>query len=257
MLTIIISVSHLATNIVNVISVDAHEAHARQVPQEDVLGLDLETRVVIKGDPLVPDPDQTLVPEGVVAFTSFEQATLGATTFQFSGIEMGWQTTTTGEVGIRSEIVGVPLPNQALVVHNSALTWTSDIVAISNPEAVIATVAARVYQESTGIESEDFIDIRMQISGDGMAFVDLPHFLSIEGTRLGPSGGTRTPLEDALNVDTAADADWWMGWIIHVDGGARDPRVPTLFQVADCDTGHVRWISADEATRLATRLVGC
>ena len=39
-------------------------------------------------------------------------------------------------------------------------------------------------------------------------------------------------------------------WIIHVDGGARDPRVPTLFQVADCDTGHVRWISADEATRL-------
>jgi hypothetical protein len=26
--------------------------------------------------------------------------------------------------------------------------------------------------------------------------------------------------------------------------------VPTLFQVADCDTGHVRWISADEATRL-------
>ena len=55
MLTIIISVSHLATNIVNVISVDAHEAHARQVPQEDVLGLDLETRVVIKGDPLVPE----------------------------------------------------------------------------------------------------------------------------------------------------------------------------------------------------------
>ena len=35
-----------------------------------------------------------------------------------------------------------------------------------------------------------------------------------------------------------------------MDGGARDPRVPTLFQVADCDTGLVRWISADEATRL-------
>ena len=26
--------------------------------------------------------------------------------------------------------------------------------------------------------------------------------------------------------------------------------MPTLFQVADCDTGLVRWISADEATRL-------
>ena len=57
-------------------------------------------------------------------------------------------------------------------------------------------------------------------------------------------------LVEPLTADTAADADWWMGWIIHVDGGARDPRVPTLFQVADCDTGHVRWISADEATRL-------
>ena len=53
-------------------------------------------------------------------------------------------------------------------------------------------------------------------------------------------------LVEPLTADTAADADWWMGWIIHVDGGARDPCVPTLFQVADCDTGHVRWISADE-----------
>ena len=38
-----------------------------------------------------------------------------------------------------------------------------------------------------------------------------------------------------------------MGWIIHVEG--HEIRVPTLFQVADCDTGLVRWISADEATR--------
>ena len=47
--------SHLATNIVNIVSVNTHEAHASQVPQEDVLGLDLETRVVIEGDPLVPE----------------------------------------------------------------------------------------------------------------------------------------------------------------------------------------------------------
>ena len=57
-------------------------------------------------------------------------------------------------------------------------------------------------------------------------------------------------LVEPLPTDTGAGGDWWMGWIIHVDVGARDPRVPTLFQVADCDTGHVRWISADEATRL-------
>ena len=57
-------------------------------------------------------------------------------------------------------------------------------------------------------------------------------------------------LVEPLASDTCTGSDWWMGWIIHVDGGARDPRVPTLFQVADFDTGHVRWISADEATRL-------
>ena len=60
-------------------------------------------------------------------------------------------------------------------------------------------------------------------------------------------------LVEPLSTDAGAGADWWMGWIIHMDGGARDPRVPTLFQVADCDTGLVRWISADEATRLVLR----
>ena len=60
-------------------------------------------------------------------------------------------------------------------------------------------------------------------------------------------------LVEPLASETCASSDWWMGWIIHVDGGARDPRVPTLFQVADCDTGLVRWISADEATRLVLR----
>ena len=75
-----------------------------------------------------------------------------------------------------------------------------------------------------------------------MASQDAPPFLGFKAGDL--------VLVEPLSADTAADADWWMGWIIHVDGGARDPRVPTLFQVADCDTGHVRWISADEATRL-------
>ena len=44
--------------------------------------------------------------------------------------------------------------------------------------------------------------------------------------------------------------DWWMGQIIWVEGGARDPSAPSLFQAADVDTGQVRWINADEATRL-------
>ena len=32
--------------------------------------------------------------------------------------------------------------------------------------------------------------------------------------------------------------------MIWVDGGARNPRVPTLFQVADVDTGVINWVNA-------------
>ena len=42
--------------------------------------------------------------------------------------------------------------------------------------------------------------------------------------------------------------DWWMADVLHVDGGARDPRVPTLFQVADVDDGTIRWVCADVVT---------
>ena len=47
--------------------------------------------------------------------------------------------------------------------------------------------------------------------------------------------------------------DWWMADVIHVDGGARDPKVPTLFQVADVDTGVVRWVCADLVTHIVPR----
>ena len=44
--------------------------------------------------------------------------------------------------------------------------------------------------------------------------------------------------------------DWWMADVLHVDGGARDPRVPTLFQVADVDDGTIRWVCADVVTHI-------
>ena len=63
--------------------------------------------------------------------------------------------------------------------------------------------------------------------------------------------GTR-PLVEPGPIDSALkqSEDWWIGQIIWVEGGARDPAVPSLFQAADVDTGEVRWINADEATRL-------
>ena len=39
--------------------------------------------------------------------------------------------------------------------------------------------------------------------------------------------------------------DWWMGQILWVEGGARNPNVPTLFQISDIDTGLIRWVNAD------------
>ena len=38
--------------------------------------------------------------------------------------------------------------------------------------------------------------------------------------------------------------------VIWVDGGARNPKVPTLFQVADVDTGVVTWVNADVVTHI-------
>ena len=39
--------------------------------------------------------------------------------------------------------------------------------------------------------------------------------------------------------------DWWVGHVIHVVGGARDPDASTLFQVACIDTGVIRVVNAD------------
>ena len=44
--------------------------------------------------------------------------------------------------------------------------------------------------------------------------------------------------------------DGWMADVIHVDGGARDPMIPTLFQVADVDSGVIRWVCADLVTHI-------
>lgn len=50
------------------------------------------------------------------------------------------------------------------------------------------------------------------------------------------------------------EESWWMADVIHVDGGARNPKVPTLFQVADVDDGTVRWINADLVSHIVPRI---
>ena len=49
-------------------------------------------------------------------------------------------------------------------------------------------------------------------------------------------------------------ADRWMADVIQVDGGAKDPKTPTLFLVADVDDPTVRWVCADLITHIVPRV---
>ena len=51
-------------------------------------------------------------------------------------------------------------------------------------------------------------------------------------------------------IVTDTDGAWRMADVIWVDGGARNPKVPTLFQVADVDTGIINWVNADLVTHI-------
>ena len=55
-------------------------------------------------------------------------------------------------------------------------------------------------------------------------------------------------------VITDSDGAWRMADVIWVDGGARNPKVPTLFQVADVDTGVINWVNADLVTHRSALL---
>ena len=50
-------------------------------------------------------------------------------------------------------------------------------------------------------------------------------------------------------IVTDTEGAWRMADVIWVDGGARNPKVPTLFQVADVDTGVINWVNADLVTQ--------
>ena len=56
--------------------------------------------------------------------------------------------------------------------------------------------------------------------------------------------------------DNTDKDDWWMGQVIFCEGGARDPKVNSLFQVADVDTGVIRWINADEVSNVIWSMDG-
>ena len=44
--------------------------------------------------------------------------------------------------------------------------------------------------------------------------------------------------------------DWWTGQVVFCEGGARDPRVNTMFQVANVDNGGIYWVNGDLVTHI-------
>ena len=55
-------------------------------------------------------------------------------------------------------------------------------------------------------------------------------------------------------MTTAATEGWLTSSVIWVDGGARNPKVPTLLQVADVDTGLINWANADLGIHIVSRV---
>ena len=53
-----------------------------------------------------------------------------------------------------------------------------------------------------------------------------------------------------MNVVVTEVGFWLMCDVIYKEGGARDPKVPTLFQIACVDTGVIRWVNADLVTHV-------
>ena len=55
-------------------------------------------------------------------------------------------------------------------------------------------------------------------------------------------------------IVTDTDGAWRMADVIWADGGARNPKIPTLFQVADVDTGVINWVNADFVIHIFLRV---
>ena len=75
------------------------------------------------------------------------------------------------------------------------------------------------------------------------------------------ASGVATPKTDpvflhvraGMTVVVAESADW-MGDVIWVDVATRKPKAPTLFQVADVDTGVINCVEADLVTHIVPRV---
>ena len=62
--------------------------------------------------------------------------------------------------------------------------------------------------------------------------------------------GMTVIVQHDLQIGEKRDKDWWMVHVIHCGGAVRDLSIHNLFQIADVDSGVIRWVNADFLTHI-------
>jgi len=57
-------------------------------------------------------------------------------------------------------------------------------------------------------------------------------------------------------VAHAKTDEWFMAQVLHIEGGARDPSISSMFQVADVDNGSIRFVNGDKVLKILHCLDG-
>ena len=77
----------------------------------------------------------------------------------------------------------------------------------------------------------------------------LPTFLSVKA-------GDWVIVQAEQQVAQQFNDQWWMGQVIFCEGGARNPKVNTMFQISNVDDGGIHWVNGDEVTHVVRSLDG-
>ena len=66
---------------------------------------------------------------------------------------------------------------------------------------------------------------------------------------IGLKAGDLVLVQSTTNPDPS-DTDWWVGWVIRCAHRSQSIDGTTLYEVKDADTGELRSVNAEHATRL-------
>ena len=74
-------------------------------------------------------------------------------------------------------------------------------------------------------------------------FSERPEFLKVKP-------GDYVIVQGDQQIALKTSEEWWMAQVVFCEGGARDPKVNTIFQVSNVDDGGIFWINGDQVTHI-------